>query len=151
MSRTVSSAALATQGNEPATGCHTDTEMETDGKAVAIGFLNEVIEESGVQRKVLAAECKWSEGQFSKVASGQQGDLFELVYRLPAHRAAIRAAFFGRLIQSEQRDAISDATEQLAIAAIRWFRAARAVRAMPARSRMAKAEPGAPTRRAINE
>lgn len=139
MSRTVSAVAVATEGNDFSASFHDRAPVESAGKSVAIGFLNDVIAESKVPRKVLADECGWSEGQFSKVASGQQGDPLDLVYRLPVTRAGIRRQFFDRLAASEQvADPLDEATEQLAIAAIRWFRV-RVSATLPSRPRMVRA------------
>ncbi len=151
MTRMMAGIATATEGNGSATDCHQAPAVETGGKRLAIRCLNDAIDASGVARKQLAEDCGWSEGHFSKVASGQQGELLDLAYRLPAHRAAIRSDFLNRLADLEMTDPLEEATEQLAIAAVRWFRAARRYRALPRRAdRMAKVSPAATDRRVVN-
>lgn len=82
-------------------------------KDIAVRCWQRVSAESGVDDKVLAAECGWSPGHYSKVATGVQGDLIDLVYRLPAHRSRLRATFFLRLSESEQADPLMQAGEQV--------------------------------------
>ena len=125
-------AQVSERGNEVATSFQRD-------KAFAVRCWQDAVAASGLDDKAIAAECGMSRGYYSKVASGQQGDLIELAYRLPGRLAFIRADFFDRLAQSEQHDPLGHATEQMAVAAIRFLRAARAASQLPRRaSRMAK-------------
>lgn len=100
----------------------------TEGNIVSNGFQKDDAVRcwqasiAAVDDKVLAAECGMSRGYFSKVSSGQQGDLFDLAARLPAHRASIRADFFGRLAELERVNPLDLAAEQLTAAATRWLR-----------------------------
>lgn len=110
--------------------------LETEGNSVAVRCLNEVLDASGVQDKVLAAECGYSRSRFSKIASGQSGNLLDLVYRLPPHRAALRAQFFAKLSEHESFDPVISAAEQLMTSAARFMRLAAATGIRP---RMVKA------------
>lgn len=90
-----------------------------------------------VPDKVLAIECGISRGYYSRVASGQQGDLIDLAFRLPRERAGIRAAFFTRLAEAEARDPLTTGLEELVIVALRVLRLAQ--QQTSGRPRMAKA------------
>jgi transcriptional regulator with XRE-family HTH domain len=108
-----------TTGRECATSCQTPAVVETAGKTIAIDCLAAAIDGSLVPRKVLADECGMSEGYFSKVARGEQGDFLGLVYRL---RADIRRDFAQRLAAAESADPEELAAEQLAAAAIQFLK-----------------------------
>ena len=97
-------------------------DLETTGKSAAVACLEAAIAAHGVPRKVLADEVGMSEGHFSKVANGRQGDLLDLAYALPA---ALRADFFARLAESERLDPEAVAAVQLLYAAARFLRLAR--------------------------
>jgi len=87
---------------------------------------------AAVAGKVLAAECGWSEAHYSKVAHGVQGDLMELLARLPAHRANLRADFFLRLTEAEGVHPIVIAAEEAIAAVSRFLRYAVAFGLQPA-------------------
>lgn len=100
-------------------GCQPSPEPETPGKSVAVECLAAAIDGSQVPRKVLASKCGMSEGNFSKIARAEQGDLFGLVYLLPS---PIRKDFVRRLAEVEGADPIELAAEQLTAAALRFLR-----------------------------
>lgn len=56
--------------------------MATHGNPIALRCLNAAIDGSPFARKDLADQLRMSEGQFSKLTSGQQGSL-DLIDRLP--------------------------------------------------------------------
>jgi len=89
---------------------------------------------AGVPGKVLAPECGWSEAHYSKVAHGLQGDLMELLARLPAHRANLRADFFLRLTEAEGVHPIVIAAEEAIKAVSRFLRYATAFGLQPVAS-----------------
>lgn len=97
---------------------------------MAFDCLAAVVDGCGVPRKALAIECGMSEGYFSKVVSGQQGDVVALLYKL---RPSIRGEFYRRMAALEHADPIDVAAEQLVFAAVQFLRL-RGVKA-----RMAKA------------
>ena len=94
-------------------------DLESSGKSAAVACLEAAIAARGVPRKVLADQAGMSEANFSKVANGRQGDLFDLVYALPAD---LRADFFCRLAESERLEPEARAAEQLILAAARFLR-----------------------------
>jgi hypothetical protein len=100
-------------GNELATDCQFT-------KDVAIRIWQDV--SAGIPGKVLGPECGWSEAHYSKVANGRQGDLMELLARLPAHRANLRAAFFLRLAESEQAHPLTLAGDAVVEAITRFLK-----------------------------
>jgi hypothetical protein len=101
------------------------------GKPDALQLLNDAINQSGVQRKVLATDCGLSESQFSRLTSGAQGFPIPLLDKLPD---AIRADWLNRMESRDQQDVLALAAEQLTIAAVRWLRLVGGMR-----KRMAKA------------
>ena len=104
----------------------------TDSQPVATNFTRERAVQiwlevsAAVPGKVLAPECGWSEAHYSKVANGHQGDLMELLARLPAHRANLRADFFLRLTEAEGVHPIVIAAEEAIKAVSRFLRYATA-------------------------
>lgn len=115
-------------------GNEVSTSFQVADKRVAIVCWQQAVDAAGVDDKVLADDCGISRGYYSKVASGQQGDLLDLAYRLPVKHAAIRADWFRRMSESEQIDPVEHAAEQVAAAAIRFLR----LRARVGALRMAK-------------
>ena len=101
--------------------------MESAGKKAAVRFLTEAIEghlaRTQQTRAALADACvpPMSEGYFSKRASGQQGDLIEFAFTLPAE---IRAEFFQRLADAEGSDPFLLAAEQFVAMGVRLMRLA---------------------------
>jgi hypothetical protein len=130
MGRTVPARQTATEGNEVANTFH------RDDKDAAVEIWRDVVEHAGVDDGILAKECQVSAGYFSKVASGAQGCLLALVYRVGRKRPELRREFLARLAEREGLDLADIAAEQLAITAIRFLRARR--RTFP-RPTMAKA------------
>ena len=113
--------------------------VESVGKTDAVRFLTAAIEgylaRTQTTRAALAAQCRMSEGYFSKRASGQQGDLIEFVCALPAE---IRAEFFSALAEAERVDPFLVAAEQMVTVAVRVIRLAAAMGVRP--KRMARVE-----------
>jgi len=89
---------------------------------------------AAVPGKVLAAETGWSEAHYSKVSHGLQGDLMELLARLPPHRANLRADFFLRLTEAEGVHPIVVAAEEAIAAVSRFLRYAVAFGLQPVAS-----------------
>jgi hypothetical protein len=90
---------------------------------------------AGIDHKVLADELGVSRGYYSKVARGEQGDLLELLFRLPPHRAPLRASFFVRLAEAEACDPIVSAWEDAERAVSRFLRLC-AVKFQPAKANL---------------
>lgn len=105
---------VETEGNSVATSC------QHDDNTVAVRCWQEVTK--GVADKVLAAECAMSRGHYSKVASGMQGDLIGLVFRVGRRRPAMRKAFIALLAEHEGVDPLTAAVEQLVLASVRVLR-----------------------------
>lgn len=124
MGTKVAMAVLATQGNEVASSCQ---ELELPDKSRAVRCWQAVVTASGLDDKVIASECGMKPDYYSKVATGKQGDLLDLVYRLPPSLRAMRHEFFARLCEDEQIDLEARAAEQLTVAAIRFLRVRGAV------------------------
>jgi hypothetical protein len=103
-------------------------------KRVALRIWYEVT--AAIDDKVLADDCGVSRSYYSKVASGAQGDLLDLVYRVGKKRPELRREFFVRLAEHEGVDPVSAAAEQMVVAALRFLRL-RGLRVV--KSRMAKA------------
>lgn len=104
-----------------------ETEGNPDGidcqeKDVAVRCWTETLDHGGVADKVLASECGMSRGYFSKISSGQQGDLLALIYLVGRKRPDLRREFIARLAECEDTDLLTQATEQLTVAAIRFLR-----------------------------
>lgn len=105
------------------TGKNLSTSCPPFGKDEALRLLNAAIDASAIPRKVLAEDlCGMSQGNFSKVTSGEQGDVFSLVFRLPTD---VRRDFFDRLVEADYADPLERAAEQLALAAVRFLRTRR--------------------------
>jgi hypothetical protein len=139
MARTVEAAALEMEGTGVSSEATRPPTVSSAppaarSKADAVQIWAEVTRH--IDDKVLAAEVSMSRGYYSRVANGQQGDLLDLAYRLPAKHAGIRAAFFARLAEAEARDPFGVAVEELVIVALRVLRMAQT---SAGRQRMAKA------------
>lgn len=106
---------LETEANEVATGFQAD-------KADAVRCWQQAVDASGLDDKVLAADARMSKGYYSKVASGEQGDLLGLVYRLGEKHPDLRHDFFCRLAELEMADPLDRAAEQLVRASVRFLR-----------------------------
>lgn len=104
------------EGEEVATGFH------VDDNAVPVRCWKQVTDTSGVADKVLADECEMSRGHYSKVASGAQGDLLGLVYRVGKRRPGMRRAFIALLAEHEGVDPVTAAAEHLLEATVRFLR-----------------------------
>lgn len=132
---------VATEGKRSAAPFHAELHMETTGKRVAVNCLNAAIESFLVAREMSRAQlaediCGTSEGNFSKIVNGVQGDFWALVYRLPGD---IRADFYDRLHETEHTDPLIVAMEQLHVAMFRVLRLTGAA-SLPEKARqMAKA------------
>jgi hypothetical protein len=139
MPPTINPTPLATEGNRSADDFQSSPDVASPGKPLAIRCLNAAIEAFIVPRNLSRAQlaedlCGYTEGNFSKVANGQQGDFWALVYKLPAD---VRADFYDRLAETERVDPLLLAMEQLQAALLRVVRLTSA--AMPAKaSRMAR-------------
>ena len=97
MPGSVATHAAAMEGNPVSTGFQHD-------KVVAVRCWQEVLQlarAAGVDDEMLAAEAGMSAGYFSKVSSGQQGDLLGLSYRLRVKRPELHRAFISRLAAHE--------------------------------------------------
>jgi hypothetical protein len=129
MANSFARADVATEGNGVATSFQVDADTRRHAR-----FWTDVVEGAHLQDKDLADLLGWSKGYYSKVASGQQGDLLGMVFQVGLQRPDLRRAFIAKLSDFEQLDPVAVAAEQAAIAAIRLVRACRA-------SRMAKAAP----------
>jgi hypothetical protein len=122
-----------------------DDEGELDGATVA-GSFQDVDKRvavriwydvtAAIDDKELAYDCGLSRSYYSKIASGEQGDLLGLVYRVGKKRPELRREFFVRLAEHEGVDPVSAAAEQMVVAALRFLRL-RGLRVV--KSRMAKA------------
>lgn len=117
-------------------------DVERVGKPLAIACLNGAIESFIVPRNMSRRElaediCGTTEGNFSKVVNGVQGDFWALVYKLPAD---IRSDFYDRLAQTERIDPFQVALEQLNAALLRVLRL-QGSRLPERASVMAKSEP----------
>jgi hypothetical protein len=126
MTTTLNGSGMAPEGNRSADGFQARRDVETVGKTVAIACLQGAIESFLAGRNLSRAQlaedvCGMSEGNFSKVSNGVQGDFWELVYKLPGD---IRADFFQRLHESERIDPILAATTHLITAACRFLQVA---------------------------
>ncbi len=130
MDSTIGDGVLETEGNLIDGSCHE--------KEAAVQCWTLTLEHGGVADKVLADECGMSRGYFSKISSGQQGDLLNLIYIVGRKRPELRREFIARLAEQEDTDLLTQAAEQLTTAAIRFLRLRGIV--LPVRaSRMAKA------------
>lgn len=115
----------------------------TEGNRVSIGFQKEAavrcwrqtVEHCGFQEQELADAAGVSKGYFSKVSSGQQGDLLGLIFQVGEKLPAVRRDFVSRLAEQEQIDLVSHAAEQAALAAIRLIRVVRG-RTRPAKAQL---------------
>ncbi|MEO8679250.1 MAG: hypothetical protein ABI665_09405 [Vicinamibacterales bacterium] len=124
MSNSIDVGAVATEGKKSDSRFQRPVGVESVGKKTAIACFNGAIESFIVgqhQTRAWFAEtlCGMSESNFSKVANGQQGDFWELVYRLPAD---VRSDFFDRLHESERIDPLQMAFEQVLLAMLRAMR-----------------------------
>lgn len=123
MNSTMREQGMATEGNRSAEGFHARRDLETVGKPAAIACLTAAIESflaaHRMSRPTLAEDiCGMSEGNFSKVINGVQGDFWALIYKLPVD---IRADFFERLRETEHVDPLAKASEQVVIAVLRML------------------------------
>jgi hypothetical protein len=75
----------AIQGNSSASSFREPPSTETDGKTVAMAFLNDAIDSSGVPRKQVADHIARSEPTFSKMTNGTQAFGLDDFERLPQH------------------------------------------------------------------
>lgn len=105
----------ATEGNEVSTG------FQAREKADAVRCWQQAVDASGLDDKVLAADAGMSKGYYSKVSSGEQGDLLGLVYRLGVIHPDLRHDFICRLAEIEMADPLQRAAEQLARASMRFL------------------------------
>lgn len=112
----VEAAEVATEGNKVSTGFH------LGHKATAVRCWRDAVDAAGIDDKVLAADAHMSRGHYSKIATGQQGDLLGLVDKLGEHHPALREDFFARLTEAENIDPVQSAAEQLVLAATRFLR-----------------------------
>lgn len=111
---------------------------QEDVKAVAVKCWREIVDHSGVDDKVLAIDIGMTPKYYSKIAAGEQGCLLNLIYLVGRKRPELRREFIARLAEREDVDLLTQATEQLATAAIRFLRLRGIV--VPARALMAKAD-----------
>lgn len=110
---------------------HEGADVERDGKwpadafhdrAAAVRLWTDILDTCKVKRSVLAAELDMSEGYFSKVSAGVQGDLLGLVYQVGRKYPKLRRAFINGLAEIENADPLAHAAELLAVAAMRFLR-----------------------------
>lgn len=114
MSSIFTDESVATEGNKVATSFQ--------GKAAMVKCWQDLVDESGLQDKVLAAAAGCSKGQYSKVASGQQGDLLGLICAVGEKHPHLKREFFARCAELECIDPLAWAAEQIAKASLRFLR-----------------------------
>lgn len=95
-----------------------------------------IVERSGLDDKVIAADADMTPQYYSKVASGSQGDLLGLAFRVGKTHPELHRQFIDGLAALESVDPYADAVEQLHGAALRVLRMQVPMRA----SRFAKAD-----------
>lgn len=110
-------------GKPSAEAFHLRRQVAQAGKVQAIRCFLAALESFMAAHNLTRAEiaetcCGVSESYFSKLANGQQGDLFALAFLVPAD---IRIDFFERLAALEQADPQRRAAELLALACIRYL------------------------------
>jgi len=116
MSDSVNRSSAATHGNNPAQSFRDELVRESDRNPVALAFLNEAIDTSGVPRKQLAATVEKTEGTFSKMTTtGPNAQAFGLdsFERLPLRIQVAWLKRYGRQIGLEVHElsalAVADA------------------------------------------
>lgn len=114
MASIFSGSSLATEGNK--------VSSSFQGKAAIVKCWNTVTEESGLQDKELAGAAGCSKGQYSKVASGQQGDLLGLICSVAEKYPELKREFIARIAEQELIDPLALAAEQIAKASLRFLR-----------------------------
>jgi hypothetical protein len=82
----------------------------------------DLVDTCGHQEKVLADAAGMTASYFSKVSSGQQGDLLGMVLRVGMTFPALSRAFIAGLQEIEGTDPVVLAAEQLANAAVRFLK-----------------------------
>lgn len=112
MSNSVNDHELSSEGNEVASCFH-------DRKQA---LWRDIVDTSGLQEKVIADAAKMTPSYFSKVSSGQQGDMLGMVIVIGETFPHLRRAFIIGLADIEGSDPMVYAAEQLAIAALRFMR-----------------------------
>ena len=128
---TVAGPRVESEGNEVSSGFQ-------DDKSVAVRCWRDAIDRSGIDDNVLAKDARVSASYFSKVSSGEQGDLLGLAYRVGRKHPEIRLDFLLTLAEEEGADPLVVAAQQLASAALRFLTIRS--RTLPARAdRVAKA------------
>lgn len=126
----VATAEVETEGNKVSTSFHLPQ------KTTAIRCWEAAVGAARLDDKVLAADARVSRGHYSKIASGSQGDLLGLIYRIGAKRPSLLKDFIVRLAEAEAVDPRAAAAEQLALAALRYLH----VNGIALPLRMAKAD-----------
>lgn len=91
-------------------------------REAAIRLWVDILDGCKVKRSVIATELGMSEGYFSKVSAGLQGDLLGLVLQVGRKYPKLRSAFINGLAEIENTDPLTQAAEHLAAAAIRFVR-----------------------------
>jgi hypothetical protein len=137
----VAAAEVATEGNKVSTSFH------LSHKATAVRCWQDAVDATGLDDKVLAVDARMTPSHYSKVATGQQGDLLGLVDKLGEIHPALRADFFARLTEAQGIDPVQSAAEQLVLAATRFLR----LSAAGTPKRMARAAGHVSGDRAVNE
>lgn len=112
----VATGEVATEGNKVSTSFH------LGHKATAVRCWQAAVDATGIDDKVLAADARMTPSHFSKVATGQQGDLLGLVDKLGEKHPTLRDDFFARLTEAQSIDPVQSAAEQLVLAATRFLR-----------------------------
>lgn len=105
---------LATEGNVVSTSFHE--------REAVLRCWREVVETCGIQEQLLADAAGMSKGYFSKVSSGQQGDLLGMILLVGRTYPDLRRAFIAGIAEIEGADPLTQAAEQLAKAAMRFVR-----------------------------
>jgi hypothetical protein len=85
MTPKVAASQAPTHGNSAAPSFHPTPETETQGKKVAMAFLNEAIDASGLPRKQVAGHLQKSEPSLSKMTTGIQAFGIDDFESLPHH------------------------------------------------------------------
>lgn len=114
MSNSVPGGELSREGNEVASGFH--------DREAAVRCWRGIVETCKLQDKELADAAGMSTSYFSKVSSGQQGDLLGMVIVIGQTYPTLRRAFVLGLAEIEGGDPEVEAAEQLIHMAQRFIK-----------------------------
>lgn len=97
MNRSVTTYEVATEGNSLDSSCRQDIRR-------AVGCWRQTVTSSGLSDKEIAIDAGLTPQYYSKIASGAQGDLLGLVYRVGVAHPELRRDFVTRLAEAEAVD-----------------------------------------------